>query len=42
MSPMVALDLAILNDGAQKLGYLKSEHISPFVINDVLTTSNGT
>jgi len=37
MSAMVALDLAILNDGCKKIGYYKSEFISPFIINDVLT-----
>jgi hypothetical protein len=41
MSPMIALDLAILNDGMQKIGYYKSEFISPFIINDVLTPLNG-
>jgi hypothetical protein len=34
---MVAFDLTILNDNAQKLGYLVSDCISPVVINDVLT-----
>ena len=38
MSAMIALDLAILNDGMQKIGYYKSEFVSPFIINDVLTT----
>jgi hypothetical protein len=41
MSSMVALDLAVLNDGATKLGYLKSDYLSPMVINDVLTTGNA-
>ena len=41
MSSMIAMDLAILNDGMQKIGYYKSEYISPFIINDVLTPSNG-
>ena len=36
---MVAFDLIRLNDGAQKLGYLCSEHIAPVVINDVLTVA---
>lgn len=39
---MVALDLAIMNDGATKLGYLKSDHMSAFIINDVLTPAPGT
>jgi hypothetical protein len=39
MSPMIALDLTILNDGATKLGYLKSDYLSPLVLNDVLTTA---
>ena len=39
MSPMIALDLTILNDGATKLGYLKSDFLSPLVLNDVLTTA---
>ena len=38
---MVALDLAVLNDGATKLGYLKSDHLSPMIINDVLTTTEA-
>ena len=38
---MIALDLAILNDGMQKIGYYKSEFISPFLINDVLTPLDG-
>lgn len=37
MSAMIALDIAILNDGMQKIGYYKSEFVSPFIINDVLT-----
>lgn len=41
MSSMVALDLAILNDDATKLGYLKSDYLTPMVINDVLTTRDG-
>lgn len=41
MSPMVALDLAIMNDGASKLGYYQSEHMASLVINDVLTPANG-
>jgi len=34
---MVAFDLTILNDNAQRLGYLTSDCISPIVINDALT-----
>ncbi len=41
MSPMVALDLAILNDGAKKIGYLKSDYLAPMIINDVLTTAGS-
>ena len=41
MSSMVAIDLAILNDGMQKVGYYKSEFVSPFIINDVLTTPDS-
>jgi hypothetical protein len=38
---MLALDLAILNDGATKIGYLKSDYLAPLVINDVLTTAGS-
>ena len=41
MSPMIAMDLAILNDGMQKIGYLKSDHMAALIINDVLTTLDG-
>jgi len=37
MQPNIAFDLAILNDGAIKLGYLSSDYLSPVVINDTIT-----
>ena len=33
-SPQVAVDLFILNEGVTKVGYLKSQYISPMVQND--------
>ena len=41
MSPSIAMDLAILNDGITKLGYYKSQYISPVIINDTLTLSGA-
>ena len=41
MSPSIAMDLAILNDGIIKLGYYKSQYISPVIINDTLTVSGA-
>lgn len=37
MSSIIAMDLAIINDNMTKIGYYKSEYVSPFLINDVLT-----
>lgn len=35
MGPMIATDLYVLNEaGTTKLGYLKSDYISPVVFND--------
>ena len=36
MSPMIATDLFISNEGQAPIGYLKSEYISPVVQNDPL------
>lgn len=41
MSPLIAFDLTILNDKPQKLGYLQSDLLSPFIVNDVLTPVGG-
>jgi predicted ATP-grasp superfamily ATP-dependent carboligase len=41
MSPQIAIDLAILNDGMQRLGFYKSNYVAPIVINDTLTTVAG-
>ena len=41
MSPSVAMDIAILNDGMQRLGYYKSQWVSPVVINDTLTVAGA-
>jgi len=38
---MVAFDLTIMNDSPQKLGYLSSEHLSPMIVNDVLTPAGA-
>ena len=35
-SPMIAADLYILNEGFNKVGFLKSEYISPLVQNDIM------
>lgn len=40
-SALIGVDLYILNGGCTKLGYLKSEFISPMVINDTLTVSGA-
>jgi hypothetical protein len=37
MSPFIGLDLYILNEGMQKVGYYKSETIAPGVSNDGLS-----
>ena len=37
MSPFIGVDLFILNEGAKKVGYFKSEHISPGLSNDGLS-----
>jgi predicted ATP-grasp superfamily ATP-dependent carboligase len=37
MSPFIGLDLYILNEGMQKLGYYKSDFIAPGVSNDGLS-----
>jgi hypothetical protein len=41
MSPSIAMDIAILNDGMQRLGYYKSQWVSPVVINDTLTVAGA-
>ena len=35
--PMIATDLYLLNEGFSRVGYLKSEYISPLVQNDIMT-----
>jgi hypothetical protein len=37
LSPLIAMDLAILNDGMERIGFYNSVNISPLVVNDVLT-----
>ena len=37
MGPLIAIDLALLNSGMQKLGYYKSEYMAAVLINDTLT-----
>lgn len=37
MSPFIALDLYILNEGMIKIGYYKSDYITPGVSNDGLS-----
>ena len=37
MSANIAVDLFILNGGCTKLGYIKSDYLSPSVQNDTLT-----
>ena len=37
MSPFIGLDLYILNEGMQKVGYYKSDYIAPGVSNDGLS-----
>lgn len=39
MSPFIGLDLYILNEGMQKIGYYKSDYIAPGVSNDGLSLS---
>ena len=41
MQASIAFDFMIMNDGAQKLGYLHSEYVSPVVTNDLLTPAGG-
>lgn len=42
MSPMIAADLFILNEGLIPSGYLKSEYISPVVQNDTVMLEGST
>ena len=37
MNAMLACDMYILNENPTKVGYLKSDYISPMVSNDALT-----
>jgi len=37
LSPLIAMDLAILNDGMVRIGFYSSTHLSPMVVNDALT-----
>jgi hypothetical protein len=37
LSPLIAMDLAILNDGMDRIGFYSSKHLSPMVVNDALT-----
>lgn len=37
MGPMIATDLFVMNEGAVKIGYLKSSYISPMVMIDQLS-----
>lgn len=37
MSPFIGLDLYILNEGMKKVGYYKSDYISPGLSNDGLS-----
>ena len=37
MSPLIGMDLCLLNGGMQKLGYYKSEYVAAVLINDSLT-----
>jgi hypothetical protein len=39
-SPMIATDLFILNERCNKIGYLKSDYISPLLQNDTLKTED--
>lgn len=39
LSPHIGMDLFILNAGMERLGFYKSELITPIIINDVLTTA---
>lgn len=39
MSPFIGLDLYILNEGMQKVGYYKSDFIAPGVSNDGLSVA---
>ena len=39
LSPHIGMDLFILNEGMTKHGFYKSDHISPMVMNDVLSVN---
>ena len=41
MSPFIALDMYILNEGMQKIGYYKSEYIAAGLSNDGLSVNEG-
>jgi hypothetical protein len=41
MSAFIGLDLYILNEGMQKVGYFKSNNISPGVSNDGLSLNDN-
>ena len=37
LSPLIAMDLAILNDGMERIGFYSTKYLSPMVVNDALT-----
>ena len=41
LSAHIGMELFILNNGMEKVGYYKSDYIAPVVINDCMTLSNG-
>ncbi len=41
LSPFIGLDLFILNEGMEKIGYYKSEYIAAGVSNDGLSINEG-
>ena len=42
LSPHIAMDLFILNNGMERLGFYKSDLINAVVVNDILTPAGGT
>lgn len=41
MGPSIAADLCILNEGMTRIGFMKTEYLSPVIINDSLTLAGG-
>ena len=37
MSPFLGMDLFILNKGMERIGFYKSDYVSPVIVNDLLT-----